>query len=207
MNDVAKPHGKSAIRARLDAEKWDKTYPRLRAFAAGRCRSDAMGADLVNEALARIYAPDCAWDPAKEPSVERYLMSVVNSLRINEITSAAVQRNVHIDKVRHAAERVRDDAAPVDEVLSREQIYTRRITLLRARLAEDANALRVLELALEGIDALADIVVATGWTPKVVAAARLRMQRNAAAVAREIGGDDEIALPREDDEDDEEEVA
>jgi DNA-directed RNA polymerase specialized sigma24 family protein len=185
MND-AEGDRRRAVRARLDAEDWNASYARLRAFAAHRCRSDALGEDLAQEAMARIYAPDCAWDPAKEPNVVRYLMSVVNSLRANHRTSAAEQRNVSTEKATKATARVRDDAALADDVLSREQIHTRRLALLRARLADDAPATRVLELALDGVDAPAEIARMTEWTPKAVAAARLRVQRHAAAVAEEV---------------------
>jgi DNA-directed RNA polymerase specialized sigma24 family protein len=196
-----------AVRARLDAEDWDATYARLRAFASSRCRSNALGEDLAQEALARIYAPDCTWDPAKEPNLLRSLMSTVNSLLANQRTSAAAQRNVSMQspKASRAVERARDAAAPADEALAREQLHSRRLALLRARLADDADALRTLDLALEGVDAPQEIASAMGRPLKAVAAARLRVQRHATAVAREADGDAGADAPSA--REDEEEVA
>ena len=201
------PRDRRAIRKLLDDAEWDRIYPRLVAFATSRVQSLALGKDLAHEAVARVYSHDSTWDPAKHPDLERYLMSLVNSKLANDRSSAAAQRNVSIDQVRASAERVKDSEAPADEQLANAQIFARRMEMLRERLAGDEDALRALDLKMNGIETPAAIASAARWLLKRAAAACLRVQRNAASVARDIGGDETEDASSDEDDDEEEEVA
>ena len=207
-----------ALRKKLDEKKWPDLYARLVDYATHRCRSKTQGKDLAQSAIARVYAYDSKWDPEKEPLLLRYLMSVVNTLASNERTSAAAQRNVSMENahVRVRAERVRDESAITEARAVDGDLFARRLALLKTRIADDAQATRVLELALEGADSPAEIAAETGWTAKVVTSARLRMQRHAARVAAELEATDEEGMPalgdvagedEDEDEDDEEKSA
>ncbi len=80
-----------SYRALLDRQNWGDVHARLLDFAEARSgkRAKAQAKDLVQTAIMRVFARDSKWDPEKEPELLRYLMSVVNTLRWNERTSAA----------------------------------------------------------------------------------------------------------------------
>jgi DNA-directed RNA polymerase specialized sigma24 family protein len=200
-----------ALRRKLDEQDWADLYARLVDYATHRCRSKTQGKDLAQSAIARVYAYDSKWDPEKEPLLLRYLMSVVNTLASNERTSAAAQRNVSMEKthVRVRAERVRDESAISEARAVDGDLFARRLALLKNRIADDAQATRVLELALDGTETPAEIGAATGWTAKIVSAARLRMQRHAVRVAAELDveGDDDMPSGEYEGDEDEEKSA
>ena len=179
------------LRKLLDAQDWGTIYVRLNDFARHRARSAEKGRELAQKAITNVYAFDSNWDPEKEPELLKFLMSSVNSLLANERRTAAAKTTVSLEKVRHKAERVRDRSARTPDKLLATQLFERRMTALRARLAEDADALRILDLAVEEIDTPKDIAAATDWPLERVNKARLRMQRHAERVAREIGRDEE----------------
>jgi DNA-directed RNA polymerase specialized sigma24 family protein len=196
-----------ALRRKLDEHDWADLYARLVDYATHRCRSKTQGKDLAQSAIARVYAYDSKWDPEKEPLLLRYLMSVVNTLASNERTSAAAQRNVSMERehVRVRVERVRDESAISEARAVDGDLFARRLALLKNRIADDAQATRVLELALDGAETPAEIGAATGWTANVVNAARLRMQRHAARVAAELDVEGDGDMPSGEYEGDEDE--
>lgn len=171
-------------RERLDQQDWSDVYERLYAFARARSGSADQAGDLVNGAIARVYAFDAKWDPTVEPDLVRHLMSVVNSLLANDRTSARARRDrsMHDDgPVQAQVARIADPAAAQ---LAEQQLYARRIEQLRTAIAGDAEATRVLDLMLEGLRTPTDLRRATGWTDAVLHAARMRIQRRALAIAR-----------------------
>ncbi len=206
------------VRALLDAQDWSDLHARLYAFALARCASRtkaqvevrAQAKDLVQEAIARVYAAESKWDPDAEPNLQRYLMSVINGLLSNERSRAAAKRNVSLSKEAprggKCSEAVADARALPEEVVVKTDLFARRLALLEERLAGDADARRLLELMVSGMDSPADLRKATKWSANDLMATRRRMLRSAALVARAIGGaEDEEPLAAG--LDDEEEVA
>jgi hypothetical protein len=129
-------------------------------------------------------------------------MSVVNSLRANERTSAAAQRNVSTSrpKAQRAAEAVPDAGAFSETSAAETDLFTRRLTLLRARMKDDPNVLQYLDCLASGEESAPEVCAKTGWTKEKLNAVRRRMLRAAALVARELGGaDDEDSLPSPED--------
>jgi DNA-directed RNA polymerase specialized sigma24 family protein len=181
------------IRERLDAQDWGELHSRLVDFADHRCgkRAEAQARDLAQAAITRVYSYESKWDPAKEPDLLRFLMSVVNSLLANERTSAAARttRSVSSPKTGREASKVADARPLPDEQLAGADLLSRRMTLLHERCAGDADVLRMLELLAAGLESPAEMREATGWTTDAVVATRRRMLRAAASVARALGGD------------------
>jgi hypothetical protein len=212
----AAPMSENPNRVRLDEADWGEIHARLLAFATFRCRPDgALARDLVQGAITSVYAHDSKWNPEKDPDLLRYLMSVVNSQLANERARASATRTSSMSAPRtlSAAHRVGDAQAFSEEKAEEHDLLHRRMTLLRERLAGDPEALRLVELLLEGVDSPTELRRLTGWSAEVVLAARRRMLRCAAGVARAIGapedGPDTLAAEDDDggEDDDEEEVA
>ena len=203
------------VRALLDRQDWSDVYARLVAFASHRAGSPALGKDLAQEAITRVYAYESKWDPEKDPDLVRYLMSVVNSLLANERTSAAGRRTSSIEpkRTQRAAMKVSDPQAVSEDKLADTDLFARRLALLTERMAGDAYVLCLIALMVEGVDTPAEIRKRTRWSAEETAATRKRMLRSAATVARDIGGpaDDDPPSSLENDEegnnDDDDEVA
>lgn len=199
----------TTYRARLDEQDWGEVHARLLDFAAHRCgkKNEAQAKDLAQQAIARVFAYDSKWDPEREPDLVRYLMSVVNSLLWNERTSHATRRRASLadPKTRRAAEGVVDPRAFSEDAAAEQDLFARRLSLLRERMADDADVRALLDCLERGLDSPAEIRGATGWSANTLLAVRRRMQRAAALVARDLGGtSDEDAAPGGGDEEEEE---
>jgi hypothetical protein len=203
-----------AVRA-LD---WRVLGKQVTRYAVYRCKGREMARDLAAEAIRRVLDPATTlWDPATTPNPARLLMSVVNGLLRNEVTSARARRTVGMtvrarsgdeanDEV--VRERVLVDPRPLpDEALADADLYARRLALLRERLAHQERALRVLDWMLGGHETPAALGAVSGWSPETVVAARRMVQRHAAEVARDLPDDVPEAAPADAGADDEEEVA
>ena len=191
-------------RALLDRQPWGEVHARLLEFAEARTgkRAKARAKDLVQTAILRVYSSESKWDPEKEPELLRYLMNVVNSLRANENTSAAAQRNVSTAnrKTQRAAEQVADPTAFSETSAAESDFFARRLTLLRERMADDPTVLQYLDCLATGEESAAEVGAVTRWSEKKINAVRRRMLRAAALVARDLGGaDDEDSLPSPED--------
>ena len=130
----------------LDAAEWGKIYPRLLAFATGRARSDDMGKDLAQNAIANVYDVDSTWDPEKQPDLLRHLMSLVNSDLWARRTSAASKLNRSIEtskQTRKLARAVEDKSAFSERRAEEHDLLTRRVQLLRERLVKDGDVVRL----------------------------------------------------------------
>jgi DNA-directed RNA polymerase specialized sigma24 family protein len=184
------------IRKLLDEQDWATIKLRLFDFAKYRSRSAALAEDLVQTAIMRVYAHDSTWDPAKEPELLRYLMSVVNSILWNERTRASSTRTTSMSGKRQlsAAEAVADPQAFSEDKAADTDLITRRMTLLTLRMAGDPKVLRMIELMVQGVDSPTEIRKITGWSADDVLATRRRMLRAAAVVARDLAGPTEDAL-------------
>jgi DNA-directed RNA polymerase specialized sigma24 family protein len=184
-----------SYRALLDRQDWGDVQARLLDFAEARCgkKAKAQAKDLVQGAILRVYAFDSTWEPEKEPDLVRYLMSVVNSLRANEQTSSASKTGISLStrKGERAAGRVSDPQAWNERVAVETDLLTRRLTLLRERMADDPGVLQYLDCLARGEEAAEDVRASTGWSEEKVNAVRRRMLRAAALVARDLGGADD----------------
>lgn len=193
------PMDENPIRSLLEKQDWGDIHARVLDFATYRVgdkTSNARAEDLTQAAIARVYAYDSKWDPAKEPDLTRFLMSVVNSLLANERTSAREQRNVSFSdpksptarRALRAAQRVSDPRAHSEAEHVDHDLLARRLTLLGERFAGDPQALEYLALLQSGEDSPAEIRAATGWSAETVMNVRRRVLRGAALVARDLGG-------------------
>jgi hypothetical protein len=129
-------------------------------------------------------------------------MSVVNTVRWNELTRHDVQKTVSTTsrKAQRAAEAVPDAAAFSETSAAETDLSARRVTLLRARMADDPDVIQYLDCLATGEESASEVGAATGWLEKKINAVRRRMLRAAALVARDLGGaDDEDSLPSPED--------
>jgi DNA-directed RNA polymerase specialized sigma24 family protein len=193
-----------SYRALLDRQNWGEIHARLLDFAEGRSgkRAKAQAKDLVQSAILRVYTSQSKWEPEKEPELLRYLMSVVNTERWGERVSHDVQKTVSTTdrKAQRAAEAVPDAAAFSETSAAETDFFVRRLTLLRARMADDPNVLQYLDCLAAGDESASEVGAATGWPEKKINAVRRRMLRAAALVARDLGdADDEASLPTPED--------
>jgi DNA-directed RNA polymerase specialized sigma24 family protein len=198
----------TTYRARLDSQDWGDVHARLLEFALARCgkKHESLADDLAQQAIARVYAYDSKWDPEQEPDLVRYLMSVVNSLLWNHRTSHATQRSASLteDSVRRAAERVADPSAFSEDAAVEHDLFSRRLALLRERMADDPHALALLAALEQGLEPPA-IRASTGWPASKLLAVRRRVLRAAGLVARDLGGSTDEPIDIEDEASTEEE--
>lgn len=174
------------LRDKLRQQDWNDLYLRLYTFAKRRTQSTDDARDLAQSAITRLFAFDSKWDPQKQPDVFSFLTSVVNSLAYNARKNAA-SRNLSIDDGaagQEMAARLADPNLTPEDAQSIHDIYARRLERLRARLADDPDAARLLELTLEGADKPAELKRVTGMSDDKLQAVRKRMQRAALHVAR-----------------------
>jgi DNA-directed RNA polymerase specialized sigma24 family protein len=204
-----------SYRALLDRQNWGEIHRRLVDFAEGRSggkRKNAQAKDLVQSAILRVYSSESKWDPEKEPELLRHLMTVVNTVRWNELTRHEVVKTVSTTnrKAQRAAEQVADPAAFSESSAAESDLCARRVTLLRERMADDPNVLQYLDCLAAGNESAADICEATDWSKETHNAVRRRMLRAAALVARDLGGaddEDSLSSPEDDSEVDDRKVA
>jgi hypothetical protein len=184
-----------SYRTLLDRQDWGDIHARLLDFALARCgkHGRAQAKDLAQSAIMRVYAYDSKWDPAKEPELLRYLMSVVNSLLANERTSYAARKNVtmHAGKGKRAAALAADEQAWGEKAAVEEDLVSRRLALLGERMQGDAPVLQYLECLARRTESTEAVRAATGWSLLTLKAVRRRMLRAAALVARDLGGTEE----------------
>ncbi|HEY2514619.1 MAG TPA: sigma factor [Polyangiaceae bacterium] len=210
MPDIAPPTNRfAAVQALLDDVNWIAFRFTLANYAFGRCHDRKMADDLAQEAIRRLWEPTSAWDPSVEPDLLAYAMGTVNSILWGERTRAEA-KNVPLDT--SGADGAFEPADPrgmTEERLADVDLAARRLNLLRTRLAHDPEAMQIVELTLEGLDTPFDQRTRMGLSEAEILAARKRVQRAAAAVARDVPDEDPPSRPgsEESGEDDEKEVA
>jgi DNA-directed RNA polymerase specialized sigma24 family protein len=201
----------AAVSAALSDVDWAALRKRLVLFAYGRCKDRAMASDLAQEALRRLWEPTTSWDPAAEPDPLKYAMSTVNSILWGERVSARA-KDVPLDasgpdEPRDESLEPPDPNGMTEDRFANADLAARRVHLLRTRLAEDPRALAVLELTVAGHDAPSTMSTTSGLSYEDVIAARKRLQRAAAGVARDLPDEEPPSRPDVEDEDAEKEVA
>lgn len=192
------PPDRAAVLAFLRKQEWGDLRLELLRFAMPRCKSRELAEDLVQDAIIKVMTGDSSFDPSQHPSVARYMMGAIKFALADERKSARARKTVALSRGRSDDDDVREGDhlqatnAFSEDVAVKVDLFTRRITELRGRLARDAVALALLDLTIAGVDTPAERAAATGYTFEAIEAARRRMQHHAAAVAREISGDDPI---------------
>jgi DNA-directed RNA polymerase specialized sigma24 family protein len=189
----------AANSAALGAVDWSTFRKTLVAFAYSLCRNRAMADDLAQEAVRRLLAAATEWDAGAEPDPLRFAMGAVKSILWGERTSDYARKSVPLDpsaKNEPPDESLHppDPRALTEDRFADLDLFSRRLAFARNHLAAkaDAEALEMLELAIAGVDAPADILARTGRpleALKDVLAARKRLQRAAEAAAQAIPDD------------------
>jgi DNA-directed RNA polymerase specialized sigma24 family protein len=189
---------KDKISLELAKQDWQEIHARLIKFCRKRGTSRELAEDLTQQAITRVFAFDSEWDPTRYPAILPYLMGVVKMLLFKERRAGKriVSHDHHDDgdgDDKHGKDGLADPRAPGPEKLEEADLHSRSIALLRARLEKrgQKEALRVLELALAGVETPADLALATGWSDAEVIMFRLRMRRAALEVAHDLADDDD----------------
>ena len=173
-------HAPQSLEPLLASQDW----PRLRAqwlrFACYVSRSKQRAPDLVHEALVRALDPnDDPWRPEVEPDFARHVMRIIAN--INRVEQDKEYRQRDPRSIAAALERMTTTPkAPEDELLAAESDARaeRLLATLRERLANDALALRIVNLACDGeFTRAADQAVATGHPIEEIRNARKRVSR------------------------------
>jgi len=200
-----------AVSRELAKQDWEEIHARLVKFLLGRKATEVMAEDIAQQAIERVFACDSEWDPERYPVLLTYLIGVARMLLFKERRAAKrfVTHDHHAEEDGDPLDEHRDERALGPDRIAETDLHARRLALLRTRLAarDDDEAIRVLELHIDGVERPAEIATATGWPVGKVNRARDRMQRTALQVAADLSG--ELASPgvAAQDEDDEEEVA
>src|SRR5579859_6882282 len=131
------PLDAAARRARIDQAiadaDWSRIHARVVAYAFARCRSRALAEDLAQGAIRCVLDPAYAeWDPQKQPSLARFLGSVVNGLLRNERVRASWKRDVVLDD--EPGRRLADARGFSEDLAADRDRCKRSLELLRARL-------------------------------------------------------------------------
>jgi DNA-directed RNA polymerase specialized sigma24 family protein len=146
--------------------------------------------DLVHDALLCVLDPaDSPWDPARAPLVV-HMSIVMRDLRHNERRRARKRREV--DSAAGDEEGMVDSRPGQDVRLGQEEEMAelRRLgTELRAALAEEDDpiaqtAVRVFDLAAEGIEAPREQAARIGCEPRQVYEANRRLKYHAQAILK-----------------------
>lgn len=179
----------AARRARIDeaiaGADWSRLYARLVAYAFARCRSRALAEDLAQGAIRCVLDPAYAeWDPHTQPSLARFLGSVVNGLLRNDRVRARSKRDLVLDD--ESSARLVDARGFSENVAADRERCERGIALVRARLQakDDAVALAVLDAVIDGAETPAALAAELGRPIDEIVFARRRLHRAAADVAR-----------------------
>lgn len=191
------PPDRAAVLAFLRKQEWGDLRVELLRFAMPRCKSRELAEDLVQDAIIKVMTGDSSFDPSQHPSVARYMMGAIKFALGDERKSARARKTVALSRGRpdddmREGDHLQATNAFSEDVAVKVDLFTRRMTELRVRLARDAIALALLDLTIAGVDTPAERSAATGYTFEAIEAARRRMQHHAAAVARDISGDDAI---------------
>jgi DNA-directed RNA polymerase specialized sigma24 family protein len=139
---------RSAQREALARVDWRNLRPRLERFARSREASPARAADAVQMAIEQLLAPSCLWDPVVEPDLARHLMRAIRQAIHNMRRSAQNRHEETSDAVDEAPD---PKAGALAEAHEREARVADTFARARAALADDADALAVLDLMVEGV--------------------------------------------------------
>jgi hypothetical protein len=137
--------------------------------------------ELIGDAVALAYpGGDKAWDPAKYPSLSVYLFELAKGLLSHQRRNDRLRKKHEEPYAPEIAERVIDPIPdPRALLLEKERILagTRVFAIVRSALADDPQALAVLELIEADVLKLAEQVTELGWTESEVRNARKRIAR------------------------------
>jgi DNA-directed RNA polymerase specialized sigma24 family protein len=178
----------------LEKQDWGDIAARLVKFLVKRGATPATADDLSQQAIKRVLAFESEWDPETQPVLLSYLMGVARMLlfKHRREQKRLVAHDPHDDEDESPSQ-LADGRAHGEAHMAAMDLYERRIALLRERLLrrESDDAVRLLELKLQGIDKPAELVASTGWTAAAVTRALDRFDRAAQEVAQDLAGDED----------------
>ena len=181
-------HAPPSLETLLASQDW----PRLRAqwlrFACYVSRSKERAPDLFHEAVVRALDPTLdPWRPEVEPDFARHVMRILSNVSRVEKDKEYRRRDPRYDAA--AFERMTTTSkAPEDELLAAERDARdgRLLATLRERLASDALALEIVDLASDGeFPRPADQALAAGRPIEEIRNARKRVSRALDVIVRE----------------------
>jgi DNA-directed RNA polymerase specialized sigma24 family protein len=171
-------------------------HKQVLAFAFSLTKSKTQAEDLTQDAIRRAFDPEeTAWNPLVQPDIALFLMSLVRRNASHERTSGRRHHEImarskaHQIRVTRAAEKVAAPAQTPDVALAAHDLAARRLAALRARAADDALVLQLVDLMERDIETPAEQAEALSVGIDDVRFARRRLFRHAEAVARELPGD------------------
>jgi DNA-directed RNA polymerase specialized sigma24 family protein len=185
------------LHAELAKQDWKDIHARVMKYALNRGATYADAEDFTQRAIERVFAFDSEWDPENHPVLAMYLMGLVKTMLRDERRRVRriAYHDHHADEDDEGFAEHEDPRAISGATVEENDLYVRRLALLRARLEkrDDPDAIRVLELWVdEGVELPTEIGEATGWPSARVSRARDRMQRAALEVARELEEDEKV---------------
>jgi DNA-directed RNA polymerase specialized sigma24 family protein len=184
-----------AYRAMLAEQNWGDLSKRLTryAFKHGKDHWErftmADAEDVAQEAIRELFDPatPIRWDPASEPNLYYFLKRPVKRI----INTRGVARARHALRASQVAAEFAMTAAEQEAARKRRRLGERRIELLRAELADDPNALTVLDCLEQGFDDIKETARLTHLAPNLVRNARLRIVKALGKVKRDLGEEEE----------------
>lgn len=153
---------------------WGRTYKLLMNFIR-RYATEQEAGDAIQSAIAKLWARKAAWNDVDEPAVTRHLMGMVR----NEVTTARGRAHR-----RHEIPSETIDDAPDGRLagLSRKAMDEENMAALRADLAGDPLALRLLDQWENRVDEPAEQARRLGKPVSQIYDARDRIWRKVAAL-------------------------
>jgi DNA-directed RNA polymerase specialized sigma24 family protein len=165
--------------ARID---WKNLIPLLERVTRKLGASGEDAADLAHAAATKLLAGETSWDPDDDPGARRFLAGSVVGALANARRSARARREVLDGSLDDDAPHAAADALAV---AAKEAQASAAIARLREALAQDATALAVVDLIVEGVGKPADQATRLSLPVTTVYDARERIARLTRRLAKE----------------------
>jgi len=174
----------AAFEAQLTPKLIDslRNYARMRAFAVattGRKVDDYYARELVQDAIGDTWSGLLGWDPAR-CSLEHHLVRAIQSRTHKHRAQAKENPHDALGDGTNASRAAEVDASSLvaDPDHSAQRVYSREtMAALRARLARDKSALRMLAAYEAGATKKADVLAFTGMKERTYNNAHARLKR------------------------------
>jgi DNA-directed RNA polymerase specialized sigma24 family protein len=167
----------------LSKEERRELYERILVAACRLTRSRSAAEDLTQEAFLRLDTTR-PWDPSRPTTFERHVFGILKSLLSQERASDPKRRELHrqagteqaaLSNKGHSPETISLDQAERDGA---EALATKRVALLRAKVADFELDLVILDLMSEDVTKRADLVRRTSRSPDQVKTSLARIRRH-----------------------------
>jgi DNA-directed RNA polymerase specialized sigma24 family protein len=190
MGDAPLDSIRAAQAAAIARADWASVMARLHRYGRSRGATDANAQDAAQAAVTQLLEGRTAWNPAEGPDLLLHLMRAVRTLLKDARQSAQSRYETPaVDIDRKAA------PPPGEPVVAREARESDALARLRHALREDAEALTVLDLTVEGVEKPAEQAARLGIPVGKVYDARDRIGRQVRRIRHEMA--DEASKERE----------